>query len=374
MFGLLSRAQDMEREGKKVIHFELGDPNFDSPDHVLEAAKKALDQKLTHYTNSMGLRELREAVANYAERDLGFKPDLNQVLICPANALIDFTARCAADPGEEIILPGPGFPTYYSVIKYNGFVPVPVRLKEENSFRMNPDDIVEKITDKTRLIIMNTPQNPTGSVMTEEEVFKTAEIAEHSDVYLLSDEVYSKIIYGGKNHFSPSLRDKCKERTIVLGSLSKIYSMSGWRLGFAIGPESFIRKMGLLLETIMSCLPAFTQLGGKAALEGDHSFLGKRIQELNERRNLLIGGLNRIKGLSCVMPEGAFYAFCNIKGTGMDSARYCEELLENSGIAAVSGNCFGSFGEGYARFCYASTEKKEIEEALSKMEDFHKKI
>lgn len=372
MFNLLARAKEMERGGRKIIHFEIGDPSFNSPPRAIEAAKKALDANLTHYTNSMGMREFREAISNYIESNWRFKPSLNQILVCPANAVIDFTARCLVNPGEEVIYPDPGFPTYHSVINYNGMVPVPVQLKEENKFRMNPEDVRRKITDKTRLIIINTPQNPTGSVMSEKEVLEIAKIAEENDIYLLSDEVYFKITYN-KIHYSPSILDRCKLRTIILGSLSKIYSMSGWRLGYVIGPEKLIEKMGLLLETIISCLPAFTQLGGRAVLLGDQEFLVERNEELQKRRDILVEGLNSLSGVLSVVPEGSIYAFPNIKNTGLTSNEYSEKLLEEAGVCIVPGNCFGKFGEGYLRLCYASTPVETIKEALDKMKKFHQK-
>jgi len=368
MFGLLAKAKEIERAGRRIIHFEIGDPNFDSPIHAVEAAKKALDDNLTHYTNSMGMIEFREAATEYTELNWGFRPSVNQILICPANAVIDFVARCVVNPGEEVIYPDPGFPTYHSVINYNGMSPVGIQLREENSFRMNPDDIRSRITDKTRLIIINTPQNPTGAVMTEEEVLEVARIAEEYNLYLLSDEVYARIVYD-KKHFSPSVVDKCRERTILLFSLSKVYSMSGWRLGYAVGPEKLIQKMGLLLETIISCLPAFTQLGGQITLSGDHEFLTERNRILRERRDLLIDGLNSLPGVSCVVPDGSFYAFANIKGTGLSGDEFSDMMLKEVGVCVLPGNCFGKFGEEYVRLCYASTEVEVIAEALDKMRE-----
>ncbi len=371
MFNLLAKAREMERSGARIIHFEIGDPNFNSPLHAIEAAKAALDDNFTHYTDSMGTIEFREAIAAYTELHWGFKPSVNQILVCPANTIIDFASRCVVNPGEGIIYPDPGFPTYTSVINYNGMVPMGVPLKEENAFRMNPDDAHRRITDSTRLIIINTPQNPTGSVMTKEEVLEMARIAADHDLYLLSDEVYSKITYG-KHHYSPSSVDRCQSHTIILGSLSKIYSMSGWRLGYAVGPEKLIQKMGLLLQTILSCLPVFTQVGGKAALLGDQKLVAERNKILKDRRDLLVKGLNRLPGVSCLVPDGSFYAFPNIKNTGMTSDDYSEEVLRNAGVCALSGNCFGRYGEGYVRFCYASTPVDVIEEALGKLSKYHK--
>jgi aspartate aminotransferase len=373
MFALMARAKEMERSERNIIHFEIGDPDFNSPPQAIEAAKKALDANLTHYTNSMGLREFREAVAEYTQLNWGFKPSLEQIIIAPANAVIDFVVRCVANPGEEVIYPDPSFPTYHSVIQYNGMIPVQVQLKEENKFQMDPLDVEKKITDNTRLIIMNSPSNPTGSVMTEEEISGMANIAKERDLYLLSDEVYSKITYG-KIHYSPAIADQCKERTIILGSLSKIYAMTGWRLGYAIGPETLIEKIGLLQETILSCLPAFTQQGGIAALTGDQSFVSQRIAVLQERRDTLVAGLHALSGVSCVVPDGAFYAFANIKKTGLTPEQYSEKLLEKVGVCVLPGNCFGAFGDGFVRLSYGSTSIDLIKEALDKMKEFHASI
>ncbi len=370
MFALLKRAKDMEREGKKIIHFEIGDPNFDSPKSAVNATKLALDKNLTHYTDSMGLLEFRKEICKYTEKYWNFKPSLEQTIECPANAVIDFVIRCTTNPGEEVIYPDPGFSTYYSSIKYNGMIPVGIRLKEENKFRMNPDDVKDNITDNTKLIIINTPNNPTGSVMTENEVLDIAKIAEDNDIYLLSDEVYARIIYN-KTHYSPSILDECKERCIVLNSLSKSYAMSGWRLGYAVGPEKLIEKIGLLLQTIISCQPAFTQIGGMKVLSDDHEILNNNINELKKRRNILIDGINKIPGICCVIPDGSIYVFVNIKDTGMSSDMYAEKLLLNSGVCVLPGTCFGKYGEGYVRFCYASTSIEEIEESIIKIKKFH---
>lgn len=366
MFHLLAKACELEKNGKKIIHFEIGDPNFNSPVHAVEAVKRALNENLTHYTNSMGIIELREAVIEYTRLNWDFKPAMDQVLICPANAIIDFVVRCVVDPGEEVICPDPGFPTYSSVLNYNGVKTIGVQLREKDNFRMDPDEIRSKITNKTKLIIINVPQNPTGSVMTREEILEVVEIAEEHGIYLLSDEVYAKIIYD-KMHFSPGIIDQCKQRTIILNSLSKVYSMSGWRLGYAVGPSELIKKMGLLLQTIVSCLPAFTQHGGIAAILGDQQLVNERVMILKKRRDLLINGLNKLSGVSCVMPDGAFYAFPNITGTGMDGDEFSDKMLQEAGVCVLPGNCFGKFGKNYVRLSYASTEDEEIIEALNRM-------
>ena len=370
MFGLLARSREMESQGKEIFHFEIGDPSFESPAPAVEAAKSALDSGLTHYTDSTGTREFREAVQGYVERHRGFRPRLNQVLICPANAAIDFTVRCLANPCDEVIYPDPGFPTYHSVLTYNGMTPVPLPLREQNGFRLDLSDLNRRITDKTKLVIINSPQNPTGAVMSRQAIMAVAEIARERDVFLLSDEVYSRIIYD-ERHYSPSLVDQCRERIILLDSLSKVHSMSGWRLGFVVGPEELIEKMGLLLQTILSCLPAFTQAGGVAALKSDDRTLCEQICTLRKRRDTLVKGLNGLPGMSCVEPEGAFYAFANISRTGMSSTEYSDCLLRETGVCVLPGTCFGEYGRDYVRLCYASTTIEMIEAALLRMKTFH---
>lgn len=373
MFGLLAKARSMEAEGRRIIHFEIGDPSSPSPTVAIEAAKTALDAGMTHYTDSMGTRQFREAIQDYIESNYGFRPSLDQILVCPANAIIDFAARCLVNPREEVIYPDPGFPTYYSVINYNGMVPVPVALKEENKFRMSPDDVRSSVTDRTRLIIINTPHNPTGAVMSRDEVLEVAHIAQEHDIPLLSDEVYAKAIYDGKHH-SPSVVDRCEERTIILNSLSKVYSMSGWRLGYAVAPVKLAQKMGLLLQTILSCLPAFTQAGGAAALHVANESHSDNLDELRKRRNVLVEGLNSVPGVSCIVPDGAFYAFADITRTGMTSDEYSEWLLKKTGVCVLPGSCFGDSGHGYIRLCYASVTVPLIEEAVQKMRRFHERL
>jgi aspartate aminotransferase len=368
MFKLLTRIKEMERAGKEIIHFEIGDPNFHTPVQAIQAVKKSLDRGETHYTDPMGLWELRQEICAFTERNSDYLPSIKQILVIPANAIIDFVIRCVVNPGEEVIFPDPGFPTYYSVINYAGMRPVGIPLKEENGFRMNPADIQRSISDKTRLIIINSPNNPTGSMMTEDEVAEVASIAEEYNIYLLSDEVYSKVTYD-KIHHSPSTFDQCRERTITLNSFSKIYSMSGWRLGYAIGPESVTAKMGLLLETIFSCLPPFIQRGGIAMLTSDEELITQRNEELRRRRDVLIEGLNSIPGISCLAPDGAFYAFANIKGTGLSGEQIMNLLLEEAHVAVLDGKYFGNYGKGYVRLCYASTSMKMIEEAIERMRE-----
>lgn len=365
MFKLLAKANELERKGKKIIHFEIGEPDFDTPNHIIKAANQALMQGKTHYVNSMGIPELRENVCQLVKKDLGFKPKQEQVLISTANAVIYYVLSCVANPGDEIIVPDPGFSTYYSAINFIGLKPVRISLKEKNEFRMDPDDILKKITSKTKLIIINSPSNPTGSVMTKEEIEQVAEITQKKNIYLLSDETYSKMIYDDR-HYSPGTKDKCQKRTIILNSFSKSYAMTGWRLGYAVGPIQVIEKIGLLLQTVVSCLPPFIQYAGITALKSSQKPVYKMLKEYKKRRDEIVKGLNSLPGVSCLKPEGAFYVFPNIKKTGMTSQQFADFMLEKAGVALLPGENFGPSGKGYIRMCYANS-LENIKEGVKRM-------
>lgn len=368
MFELLAKANELEKNGQRILHFEIGDPNFDSLPDVVQAAIDALKEGKTHYAVSRGLPELRDAICSATEEELGFRPTREQVLVIPANAVIYFLTRCVVNPGEEVIIPDPGFPTYRSAIDFIGAKAIGVPLEEKNEFRMSPDDIRGKITNRTRLIIINSPQNPTGSVMTREEIENIAALAEKEDVYLLSDEVYQSVIYDRMQSWSPSLRDQCKERTVILNSFSKTHAMAGWRLGYAIGPEEVIEKMSLLLQTTISCVPPFVQYGGISALSAaNRPILLDRVNELRQRRDCLVKGLNNLPGVSCVIPKGAFYVFPNITKTGLTSEEFAQCMLEKVGVVLLPGTNFGCCGEGYVRLCYASVSLEAIKEGLGRM-------
>lgn len=367
MFQLLAKVKELEKRGKRIIHMEIGDSNFPTPEFVIDVTKRALDEGYTHYCPSMGLSELREAICDYTKKDLGFRPDIEQVLICPANAIIDFVVRCICDEGErKIVFPDPGFPSYSSVSKYNGV----------NDFQYDPILLspakIERILWLVRpaLLIINSPNNPTGVIIPDEEGARLIyNSAKQNGCFLFSDEVYSKIIFEGQHH-SPAIYDQCKERVVLLQSFSKLYSMSGFRLGYAIGPKELINKMGLMLETIISCVPPFIQKAGVAILRNEmelYTWLQDKKYILCFRRRELVDGLNRIPGFSCSLPPGGFYAWCNIEETGYNDLQLADILLEKAGIACLPGRYFGGQGEGYIRFCFASVIIDEIEEALEKI-------
>ena len=367
MFKLLDKVKKLEHEGRDIIHFEIGDPDFETPENIVDAGIDAIKNGFTHYTSSFGLKEFRQKICETTERSRGFKPNLNQVLVTPgANIAIFYAISCIVDPGEEVIVPDPGFPTYYSIIKMCNVVPVRVPLLESNKFRMNPKDIENSITEKTRMIIINSPQNPTGSVMTEEEIKMTYDIAKKYDLFVYSDEIYARMIYKDSVFSSPSIFDKCLERTIISNGFSKAFAMTGWRLGAVIGPPNVIEKMRLLLETTSSCVPPFIQKAGIEAIEGEQTSQKNMYVEYEKRRDLIVNGINSIPELTCVAPGGAFYVFVNIKKTGMTSETFCEYVLEDSGVAMLPGTSFGQFGEGFIRICYA-VGQNEIKDALERI-------
>ncbi len=367
MFKYLDRAKALEAQGRHLIHMEIGEPDFDTPMNVTWAAVKSLSNGETHYGSSFGLKEFREAIQFATERSRGFKPDLDQILVTPgANIGIFYAVYCLVDPGFEVIVPDPGFSTYYSNIKMCGAVPVRVPLKEENEFRMNPDDIEAAITDKTRLIIINSPQNPTGSVLTSEETKRIYEIAKKYDIYVYSDEIYARMNYDPVGFNSPSIYDHCKEHVILSNGFSKAFAMTGWRLGTIIGPADVIERMAALLQTTSSCVSTFIQRAGIEAIMGSQETVTKMMEEYKSRRDMLVTGLNRIKGVNCLMPGGAFYVFPNIKGTGMSSDQVVEKLMD-AGVVTLPGHCFGEYGEGYIRLCYA-TSRANIQIALDRIE------
>jgi aspartate aminotransferase len=358
MFQILAKAQELERVGKEILHFELGDPDFDTPENVVNVACEALKGGETHYAPSTGIRELKDVAAQVTKSSRGFCPDLDQLLVCAgANTIIYYAIACTVNPGEEVIVPDPGFVSYFSIIDYLGVTPVRVQLKESNEFRLNPDDVEKAITDKTRMIIVNSPSNPTGAVMTKEELTRIYEIAKKYDLFLLRDEIYARMIYHEKDidFFSPSSLDHCKERTIIVNGFSKSFAMTGWRLGVATGPSQIIEKMGLLLETTTSCVSPFIQRGGVEALLGSQKIIYEMVDEYRKRRDVMVEGLNSLPGVSCLKPKGAFYVFPSIKETGYSSQQFTELVLKKAGVAVTPGPIFGNNGEGFVRLCYVNS-------------------
>lgn len=358
MFQILTAVRELERANKNILHFELGDPDFATPSNIIESAVQSLRDGHTHYAPSDGIRELKEAAAEVTLRSRGFKPALDQLLVCPgANVMIYYAACCALDPGDEVIVPDPGFVSYYSILEFLGMNIVRVPLYEENEFRLNPEDVRTRITPRTRMIIINSPSNPTGAVMTEEDIKTIYDIAQEHDLYLVSDEVYARMIYedADTKFYSPSQYDHCQERCIIINGFSKSYAMTGWRLGVMTGPSEIISKMTLLLETTTSCVSPFIQEAGVEALKGDQEQIFRMIDEYKKRRDVMVEGLNSLPGVTCLRPNGAFYVFPNIKQTHMSSEEFADFMLKEAGVAIVPGTVFGEFGAGYVRLCYANS-------------------
>jgi len=368
MFKLLQEAQALERSGKDIIHFELGDPDFDTPANISNEAIKAIKNGHTHYAPSRGIYEFQEAIQKTTYNSRGFKPCLDQVLVTPGgNPVIFLAIACSANPGDEVIVPDPGFPTYFSAINACGAKSVSVKLHEKNNFELQADDVIKSVTKKTKLIIINSPSNPTGACMQPEQIDLIAEYAIKNNIYLLSDEIYARLILGGDKFYSPGHLDNCKKNIIILNGFSKAFAMTGWRLGVAIGPQKIIDKMNLMLNTIVSCVPPFIQYAGIEALEGDQRAILEMRDKYQDRRDIFIRGLNSTKGISCNLPKGAMYAFFNITGTGLTSDQFARKSLYEAGVALLPGNCFGVYGEGYARVTFANSSVN-IQEGIKRLQ------
>jgi aspartate/methionine/tyrosine aminotransferase len=367
-FEVLAKAQELERKGKEILHFEIGEPDMETPENIAMAGIKAIKDKKTHYVPSIGILELRKAVQEEVMKTRGYLPDLEQVIITPGlKPGIFFSMLAIVNPGDEVIYPDPGYPTYGSVTSFIGAKGVMVPLLEENEFRMNPDDIKSRITERTKLIIVNSPHNPTGAVITKEELDEIAEIAQENSIYIISDEIYSKMTYEIK-HYTPTSLDQARERSVLLDGFSKYYAMTGWRLGYMVAPHKMAERIQDFLVSAISCTAEFTQWAGIEALRGDQSFIKEMMARFREKRDRIVEGLNSIPGFSCLSPKGAFYVFPNIRETGMTSQECADHLLYKAGVAALPGTAFGPYGEGYLRFSYA-TSLENIDMAIERIKE-----
>jgi aspartate aminotransferase len=366
-FQVLAQANKLEAQGKSVIHFEIGEPDFPTPRHIVDAGKKALEAGQTRYCNAQGLPELREAIVEHARAFKGLSTNAAEVVVAPGGKPIIFFTLCAlVNPGDEVIYPDPGFPTYESVIRYTGGIPVPVVLKEENDFRMQVEELKARITPRTKLLILNSPSNPTGSLLTKNDLEEIATAVVKAGIFVLSDEIYSRIVYKDAVQ-SIATFPGMKERTIVLDGFSKTYCMTGWRLGYAIMHEELAGRMTRLLINCCSCTPPFVQSAGIAALQGPQDSVGEMVAEFAHRRDVIVSALNSMPGVTCRKPAGAFYAYPNIKGTGRSSREVADHLLNDAGVALLDGASFGSAGNGYLRLSYATSLSK-IQEGLGRIE------
>jgi aspartate/methionine/tyrosine aminotransferase len=372
-FEVLAKAKALEKQGKSIVHLEIGEPDFDTPKNIKDAAAKALSAGYTHYTPSAGMLELRQVVAEYISktRKLDVKPE--EVVITPGGKpVIFFGILALVNQGDEVLYPNPGFPVYESVIKFVGAKPIPIPLKEENEFSLDPEYVKKKITKKTKMIILNSPENPTGGVIPREQLKVIADCLEdRDDVFVLSDEIYSRIIYEDKPE-SISQFPGMKEKTIILDGFSKSYAMTGWRLGYGVMRKDLAAKIAQLMTNSNSCTNTFVQFAGIEALKGPQTEPEKMVAEFKKRREVIVDGLNSIKGITCKKPHGAFYVFPNITETGMDSRKLADHLLYNAGVSVLSGTSFGQYGEGYLRLSFANSVEN-IKKALINIEKSLKK-
>jgi len=366
-FDVLVKARKLEAEGRSIVHMEIGEPDFPTPSNIVEAAKKALDEGWTHYGPSQGLPELREEIARMISATRGLSVGPEHVCVVPGGKpIIFFPILALIEPGDEVLYPNPGFPIYESMIRYAGGTPVPLPLVEERGFSLDLNTLAERLSPRTKLLILNSPQNPTGGEIPERDLREIARMVRDRDLIVLSDEIYSRILYGERHHSIASYEGML-EKTIILDGFSKTYAMTGWRMGYGVMPEWLAQSVTRLMVNSNSCTASFTQRAGLEALRGPQDSVTRMVEEFRRRRDAIVEGLNRIPGFRCALPGGAFYAFPNIAGTGMSSMELENYLLQNAGVAGLSGTSFGSYGEGYMRFSYA-TSLPNIAEALARIE------
>ncbi len=370
-FEVLAHARRLEAAGHSVVHLEIGEPDFATPDNIIEAAYQAMKHGATHYTPAAGIPQVREAIAAEMRRRGDIEVSADQVVVVPGSKnILLFALLALIEPGDEVLLPDPGYPVYQSLIDFVEAVAVPIAIREEQDFRMDLDEVAGKITPKTRMIIINSPQNPTGGVLTESDLDRLAELALRHDLWILSDEIYSEICFGElpKPIWS---RPGLAERTIVMDGLSKTYAMCGWRLGYGVMPKELAERMATLLINTSSCAAAFTQLAAIEALEAPESQLAveKMVAAFQSRRDVIVAGLNGIPGVRCHLPLASFYAFPNVSGTGISSRELARRLLEEAGVACVAGEAFGKLGRDHLRFAYTVSEH-QIRQALERIGAF----
>ncbi|CAN5758800.1 pyridoxal phosphate-dependent aminotransferase [soil metagenome] len=375
-FSVLAKAKALEAEGRGIIHLEIGEPDFDTPAHVVEAGCRALRDGHTHYTPTAGIPELREAIADDVARSRGIDVGPEQVVVTPGGKpIMFFTILALVDEGDEVLLPNPAFPIYESMVNFAGSRPVFVPLRQEKGFRFDLDEFEAGLSDRTRLVILNSPANPTGGVLTAEDIAGLAEILrERPDVYVLSDEIYSRLLYTGdfasissEEGFGP------EARTIILDGFSKTYAMTGWRLGYGVMPEPLAEEVAKLQVNSNSCTSAATQYAGLAALRGPQDAVDNMLAEFRARRGLIVAGLDELPGVECITPQGAFYAFPRITGTGYSADELAGLLLREAGVACLSGTAFGRHGEGHLRLSYANS-RENIGLALERVGDILSRV
>jgi aspartate/methionine/tyrosine aminotransferase len=367
-FDVLVKARALEATGRSVVHLEIGEPDFPTPPHIVEAAKLALDQGWTRYGPTQGLPELREAIATSVSRSRGISVSSRHVCVVPgAKPILFFSMLALLEPGDEVIYPDPGFPIYRSMIQYLGAKPVPVPLLESRGFSFDLDILRDKLSSRTRLLILNSPQNPTGGVIPDEDLHAIAALVRDRDLMVLSDEIYSRIYYTAEAPSSIATLPGMLEKTILLDGFSKTYAMTGWRLGYGVMPEWLVEGVNKLMVNSNSCAASFTQRAALAAITGPQSAVDNMVAQFRQRRDVFCQALNTIPGFRCVPPGGAFYAFANVEQTGMPSKELADFLLERAGVACLNGGSFGEHGEGYIRFSFANS-LENLQEAVERIQ------
>jgi aspartate aminotransferase len=371
-FEVMVKAKALEAKGRDIVHLEIGEPDFDTPGNIIEAACDALHKGFTHYGPSAGMPQLRETIAQYVSETRRVNVTPEEVVVVPGGKpIIFFSILALVEEGDEVIYPNPGFPIYESMINFLGAKPVPIRLREEMDFRLDVAELAGLINDRTKLIILNSPQNPTGGVLTKKDLEEIARAIGDRDIMVLTDEIYSRLIFEGEDQSIMSL-DGMKERCILLDGFSKTYAMTGWRMGYGVMRADLATHISRLMTNSNSCTASFTQVAGIEALRGPQNSVEKMCAEFKKRRDVMVTGLNKIKGFSCRLPKGAFYVFPNITGTGWPSQKLADALLNDAGVAGLSGTSFGAFGEGYVRFSVANSIEN-IEKALDRIGAWTKK-
>ncbi len=371
-FEVLVKARALEAKGRDIVHLEIGEPDFDTPSNIIEAGCDALHKGFTHYGPSAGLLQLRETIAEYVSETRQVHVTPEEVVVVPGGKpIIFFTILALVEEGDEVIYPNPGFPIYESMINFLGAKAVPIQLREEMDFRLDAAELASLINDRTKLIILNSPQNPTGGVLMEQDLEEIARAIGDRDIMVLTDEIYSRLIFEGEHHSIMSL-DGMKERCILLDGFSKTYAMTGWRMGYGVMRPDLATHLSRLMTNSNSCTASFTQVAGVEALRGPQESVDEMCAQFEKRRDIMVSGLNNINGFSCRLPKGAFYVFPNIKQTGLPSKKLADALLEEAGVAALSGAAFGHFGEGYLRFSVANSIEN-IEKALDRVNGWVRK-
>jgi aspartate/methionine/tyrosine aminotransferase len=369
-FEVSARARALEATGRSIVYLQIGEPDFDTPDNVRAAAKHALDQGLTHYPPYAGLPELRAAIAADTTARRGFAVEPSNVFVTVGGkGVMVYAIMALVDPGDEVIVPDPGYPIYDSITRFVGGTSVPLPIRQENDFRLDVDELASLITPRTKLLVINSPANPTGGVLTRDDIERIAELALRHDLVVLSDEIYSRILYDGAEHVSIASLEGMAERTILLDGFSKTYAMTGWRLGYAVVPDWLVKAYGQLIINTISGATAFAQAGAIEALRGPQDDVDGMVREFRARRDLIVDGLNEIPGFSCLRPQGAFYVFPDISGTGLSGAELADRLLQEAGVCVLAGTAFGGVGRDHIRISYANS-RDNLSEALRRIGAF----